>query len=61
MILRFTFQEVSMENIEAYCVKCKKKGQMKDEEQVTLKNGRIALKGKCKDCGTSMFRILKTK
>ncbi len=50
-----------MENIEAYCVKCKKKGQMKDEEQVTLKNGRIALKGKCKDCGTSMFRILKTK
>jgi RNase P subunit RPR2 len=46
--------------MEAYCVKCKKKTQMKDEERVTLKNGRAALKGKCTDCGTYLFRILKS-
>lgn len=41
-----------------YCVKCKNIKQMKDEQNVTLKNGRLALKGKCPDCGTSMFKIL---
>ncbi len=41
-----------------YCVKCKANKEMKDEQQVTLKNGRQAVKGKCPDCGTSMFRIL---
>ena len=41
-----------------YCVKCKSKKEMKDEQKVTLKNGRQAAKGKCSDCGTSMFRIL---
>lgn len=41
-----------------YCVKCKSSKEMKDVQQVTLKNGRNAAKGKCCDCGTSMFRIL---
>ncbi|MFH1339005.1 MAG: DUF5679 domain-containing protein [Candidatus Omnitrophota bacterium] len=41
-----------------YCVKCKSSKEMKDEQQVTMKNGRKALKGKCPVCGTSMFRIL---
>ena len=41
-----------------YCVKCKSNKEMKNEQQVTLKNGRQAVKGKCPDCGTSMFRIL---
>lgn len=41
-----------------YCVKCKKKKEMKDEQNVTLKNGRLAVKGKCPDCNTSMFKIL---
>ena len=41
-----------------YCVKCKSKKEMKNEQQVTLKNGRQAVKGKCPACGTSMFRIL---
>ena len=40
-----------------YCVKCKKSKEMKDEQNVTLKNGRLAIKGKCSDCGTSMFKI----
>ena len=43
---------------EAYCVKCKAKKEMKDVEEVTMKNGRKAAKGKCPDCGTGMYRIL---
>ena len=43
---------------EGYCVKCKKKKTMKDAKVVTMKNGRKAEKGKCSDCGTSMFCIL---
>lgn len=46
--------------MEAYCVKCKAKREMKDPENVTMKNGRKAAKGKCPDCGTSMFRIVKS-
>lgn len=43
---------------EAYCVKCKAKKNMVGEEKVTMKNKRDALKGKCPDCGTGMFKIL---
>lgn len=41
-----------------YCVKCKSIKEMKDEEKVTMKNGRAAVKGKCPDCGTGMYRIV---
>ena len=41
----------------AYCVKGKGKKEVQDPEQVTMKNGRIALKGTCPDCGTKMFKI----
>ena len=41
----------------AYCVKCKEKREVKDPEQVTMKNGRKALKGTCPNCGTKMFKI----
>jgi hypothetical protein len=44
--------------MQAYCLKCKSKKEMQNEEQVVLKNGRKAMKGKCPDCGTGMFRIL---
>ena len=30
---------------------------MKDEKQVTLKNGRPAISGTCTVCGTKMFKI----
>ena len=43
---------------EAYCVKCKAKKEMKEAKEVTMKNGRKAMKGKCPSCGTSMFRIM---
>jgi hypothetical protein len=42
---------------QAYCVKCKAKRDMKDEKQVTMKNGQHALSGFCTICGTKMFKI----
>ena len=44
-----------------YCVKCKASKEMKDEQQVTMKNKRQAMKGKCPDCGTGMYKILGNK
>jgi DNA polymerase II large subunit len=43
-----------------YCVKEKQMREMKDVEQVTMKNGRPALKGKCTVCGAGMFKIVST-
>jgi BRCT domain type II-containing protein len=42
---------------QAYCVKCKSKRDMKNEKQMTMKNGRQALSGNCTVCGTKMFKI----
>ncbi|MGA7249589.1 MAG: DUF5679 domain-containing protein, partial [Candidatus Cybelea sp.] len=42
---------------EAYCVKCKAKREIKDAVQITMKNGRPAVEGKCPVCGTKMFKI----
>ncbi len=44
-----------------YCVKCKSKVTLQDAKEITLKNGRPAVKGKCGTCGTSVFRILPSK
>ena len=47
--------------IRGYCVKCRAKKIMKDVEEVTMKNGCLAAKGTCPDCGTRMFRFLPKK
>lgn len=44
--------------VEAYCVKCKAKRDMKDPKEVTMANGRKAMKGTCPVCGTGMFKIM---
>lgn len=44
--------------MEGYCVKCKEKREIKNSNEVTMKNGRKAMKGECPNCGTGMFRIL---
>lgn len=44
--------------MEAYCVKCKKKVEMQDGQENTMKNGRKMMKGKCPDCGTTVCRIM---
>jgi len=43
--------------VEAYCVKCKAKKEMKNPTPVTMKNGKPAMKGTCPTCGTGMYRI----
>jgi hypothetical protein len=42
---------------EAYCVKCKAKREVKDPQNVTMKNGKPALTGTCPVCGTKLYRI----
>ncbi len=42
---------------QAYCVKCRKKVEIKDPKAITMKNGRPATQGTCPSCGTKVFRI----
>jgi len=45
--------------VEAYCVKCKKKGQkMKDAVINQTQRGGFMAKGKCPECGTSMCAMM---
>jgi len=45
--------------VEAYCVKCKKKGQkMSGVEIVQTAKGGYMAKGKCPACGTSMCAMM---
>lgn len=43
--------------MEAYCVKCRLKRQMKDAHPITMKNGKAAKEGVCPSCGTRIYRI----
>jgi len=43
--------------MQAYCVKCRTKREMKDPKHITMKNRRQATQGTCPVCGTKMFRI----
>jgi Zn finger protein HypA/HybF involved in hydrogenase expression len=45
------------EQMQAYCMKCRAKREMKDARSITMKNGRPATQGVCPVCGTKMFRI----
>ena len=42
---------------EAYCVKCKAKREVKNPQNITMKNGKPALSGTCPVCGTKVFKI----
>ncbi len=43
--------------MEAYCLKCRQKRDMKDAKGVTMKNGKPATQGKCPVCNTTMYKI----
>ncbi len=45
------------EAIQAYCVKCRTKRQIKNPHFIAMKSGRLAIQGTCPNCGTKMFRI----
>ncbi len=57
-----THYSLSKMATEAYCVKCKAKGNMVDPKEVTMKGKggttRMAMTGTCEKCGTKMFRIM---
>ncbi|MFH0937112.1 MAG: DUF5679 domain-containing protein [Candidatus Daviesbacteria bacterium] len=43
--------------MQMYCVKCRQKRDANDTQNVTMKNGKSAVKGTCSVCGTGMYRI----
>ncbi len=43
--------------VQGYCMKCKKKQEMKDAKAGKMKNGRDCVTGVCPECGTKMFKI----
>lgn len=46
--------------MEAYCVKCKAKREMLDSQAEFTKTGAPGTRGKCPECGTTMFRMGRT-
>jgi hypothetical protein len=56
-----------MAAITGFCVRCKQNKELQDVKEVTLKNGRRAIKGKaiCDLCrekgGTQVFKIMASK
>ncbi len=47
-----------MDEIKAYCMKCKAERVVQNVSIVTMKNGRPAANGNCPVCGTKMFKFL---
>jgi Zn finger protein HypA/HybF involved in hydrogenase expression len=48
------------ESMEAYCLKCRERREMKNPKAITMKNGKPATEGACPVCGTKMFKIGKS-
>jgi len=46
---------------EGYCVKCRKKQQIKEATVGKTKNGRPLARGTCPVCGTTVVRFMSTK
>ena len=55
MVYSPTKEEVN--TMQAYCMKCRAKREMRDAKSITMKNGKPATQGVCPVCGTKMFRI----
>ena len=46
--------------MQAYCMKCRAKVEIKNPKAITMKNGKPATQGVCPKCGTKVFRIGKS-
>jgi len=46
-----------MSEIKAYCVRCREMVVMDHPQDYVMKNGKKAWKGKCSQCGATVFRI----
>ena len=58
-IIHTTITNKKVNMVQAYCMKCRTKKEMKDAKSITMKNGKPATQGTCPSCGTKMFRINK--
>jgi len=58
-IINFNIKK-EVNQMQAYCMKCRTKREMKDARAITMKNGKPATQGMCPVCGTKMFRIGKS-
>ncbi len=43
--------------VTGYCLKDKKNVEIKDPQNITMKNGKPAITGTCPNCGTKIFKI----
>ena len=50
-------RDVGVYTMEAYCMKCRAKREIKNPKKVILKNGRPATRGVCSVCGTKVVRM----
>lgn len=46
--------------METYCLKCRKKQEMREAKAVTLKNGSAAQQGVCAVCGSKVMKMGKS-
>jgi len=51
---------MSDDKLQAYCVKCKTKRDMQDQQATYTRTGAPATKGICPECGTKLFRMGET-
>ena len=56
----FSITKKKVKTMQAYCVKCHAKREMRNARAIIMKNGRPATQGICPTCGTKMFRIGKS-
>jgi hypothetical protein len=56
-IISFVVNIKEEELMQAYCMKCRTKREMKNAKSIKMKNGKPATQGVCPVCGTKMFRI----
>jgi len=45
------------DQMQAYCMKCRAKKEIKNPKSIVMKNKRPAIQGVCPTCGTKVFRI----
>lgn len=43
--------------MQMYCVKCRTKREASNPQNVTMKNGKAAVKATCSVCSTGMYKI----
>jgi len=43
--------------MQAYCMTCRAKREMRNPKTIKTENGQPAIKGVCPKCGTKMYRI----